>query len=156
MDGDAGQAAGNRDLWFVRLMLGKGIHSGAKLSCALPSQRSPNFLTPGTGFMEDNFSIDRKRGGRDGLGMIQVPYIWWLSWHIIFLQCRRPGFNAWVGKMPWRREWQPTPVFLPGKSHRQRSLMGYSPWGHKELDTMSDFHSLTYFYYYDISSTSDH
>ena len=42
--------------------------------------------------------------------------------------------------MPWRREWQPTPVLLPGKSHGQRSLVGYSPWGRKELDTMSDFH----------------
>ena len=39
-----------------------------------------------------------------------------------------------VGKIPWRRAWQPTPVFLPGKSHRQRSLAGYSPWGGKESD----------------------
>ena len=37
--------------------------------------------------------------------------------------------------IPWRREWLPTPVFLPGESHEQRSLVGYSPWGHKELDT---------------------
>ena len=36
--------------------------------------------------------------------------------------------------MPWRRKWQPTPVFSPGESHGQRSLVGYSPWGHKELD----------------------
>ena len=40
-----------------------------------------------------------------------------------------------IGKIPWRRKWQPTPVFLPGESHGQRSLGGYSPWGHKELDT---------------------
>ena len=46
---------------------------------------------------------------------------------------RRPGFNPWVGKTPWRRKWQSTPVFLPGKSHRQRSLVGYSPWGHKRV-----------------------
>ena len=39
------------------------------------------------------------------------------------------------GKIPWRRTWQPIPVFLPGKSHGQRSLAGYSPWGRKELDT---------------------
>ena len=39
------------------------------------------------------------------------------------------------GKIPWRRKWQPTPVFLPGKSHGQRNLAGYSPWGRKELDT---------------------
>ena len=40
-----------------------------------------------------------------------------------------------VGKILWRREWQSTPVFLPEESHGQRSLVGYSPWGHKELDT---------------------
>ena len=46
-----------------------------------------------------------------------------------------PSFNPWVRKIPWRREWQPTPVFLPGEFHRQRSLAGYSSWGRKELDT---------------------
>ena len=40
-----------------------------------------------------------------------------------------------VGKIPWRREWQPTPTFLPGEFHGQRSLVGYSPGGHKESDT---------------------
>ncbi|KAB0347365.1 hypothetical protein FD754_012222 [Muntiacus muntjak] len=45
------------------------------------------------------------------------------------------GFDSWVGKIPWRRAWQPTPVFLPGESHGQRSLEGCSPWGLKELDT---------------------
>jgi len=52
-------------------------------------------------------------------------------------QCRRPkrcGFDLWVGKIPWRRAWQSIPVFLPGESHGQRSLVGYSPWGRKELD----------------------
>ena len=46
-------------------------------------------------------------------------------------QCRRCGFNPWVGKIPQRRKWQPTPVFLPGKCDGQRSLEGYSPQGHK-------------------------
>ena len=41
---------------------------------------------------------------------------------------------GWVGKIPWRRNWQPTPVFLPEESHGQRSLVGYSPWGDKRLD----------------------
>ena len=44
-------------------------------------------------------------------------------------------FDPWIGKIPWRRAWQPTPVFLSGKIHGQRSLAGYSPWGHKESDT---------------------
>ena len=47
---------------------------------------------------------------------------------------RRPGFDPWVRKIPWRREWQPTPVFLPEESHGQRSWEGHSPWAHKESD----------------------
>ena len=52
-------------------------------------------------------------------------------------QCRRRKrrqFNPWVRKIPWRRAWQPTQVFLPGESHGQRSLVGYRPWHYKELD----------------------
>ena len=44
---------------------------------------------------------------------------------------KRHGFNPWVRKIPWRRAWQPAPVFLPGKSHGQRSLVGYGPWGYR-------------------------
>ena len=44
--------------------------------------------------------------------------------------------DPWAGKIPWKRKWQPTPIFWPGKSHGQRSLVGYSTWGHKELDTI--------------------
>ena len=52
-------------------------------------------------------------------------------------QCRRHKrcrFDPWVGKIPWRRKWQTTPVFLPRDSHGQRNLVGYSLWDHKELD----------------------
>ena len=52
-------------------------------------------------------------------------------------QCRRhkrAGFDPWARKIPWRRVWQPNPVFLPGESHGQRSLVGYSPWDCKEAD----------------------
>ena len=48
--------------------------------------------------------------------------------------CKRCGFSLWIGKIPWRRAWQSTSVFLPGESHGQRSLADYGPWGHKELD----------------------
>ena len=51
------------------------------------------------------------------------------------LQCKRHGFDSWVGKILWRRKWLPTPVFLPGKSHEQRSLAGYSPRDCKESAT---------------------
>ena len=53
---------------------------------------------------------------------------------------KRHGFDPWVGKIPWRRDWQPTPVFLPGEAHGQRNLEGYSPWGRKELDTTEATH----------------
>ena len=49
-------------------------------------------------------------------------------------QCRRRGFDPWVGKIPWSRKWQPAPIFLPGESHGERSLVGYSPGGGKESD----------------------
>ena len=64
--------------------------------------------------------------------------LWWLSGKESTCQCKRCKsyrFDPWVRKIPWRRKWQPTPVFLPRKSHGQRSLAGYSPWGSKESDT---------------------
>ena len=65
------------------------------------------------------------------------PTLWgvprWFSAKESACQCRRRGFDPWVGKIPWRRKWQPTPIFLPGKSHGQRSLVGYSPQGPKRV-----------------------
>ena len=52
-------------------------------------------------------------------------------------QCRRYKrcwLDPWIRKIPWKRAWQPPSVFMPGESHRQRSLVGYRPWGHKESD----------------------
>ena len=57
----------------------------------------------------------------------------WLSGKACACQCRRHRFHPWVRKILWRRKWQPTPVFLPGESHGQKSMVGYSPRGHKEL-----------------------
>ena len=54
---------------------------------------------------------------------------WYLRWQRICPQCRKPGVDPWVRKIRWRRKWQPTPVFLPGKFHGQRSIVGYSPRG---------------------------
>ena len=64
---------------------------------------------------------------------VQGRLPWWLSDKESACQCRRCRFDPWVGKHSWRRKWQPTPVFLPGKSHRQRSLAGYSPQHHKRV-----------------------
>ena len=58
-----------------------------------------------------------------------------------YRRCKRRGFNPRIGKIPWRGAWQPTPVFLPEKSHGQRSLVGYSPWDRKELDTTKHAHT---------------
>ena len=64
-------------------------------------------------------------------------------------QCRRCGFDSWIRKIPWRRKWKPTPVFLTGKSERQRSLVGCSPWGPKKvghnlaIKTTTKFNSTT-------------
>ena len=70
---------------------------------------------------------------------------WWLTGKESACQCRRGRshrFKLWVGKIPWRRKWQPTPVFLTGKSHGQRSLVGYSPRGRVELDMTEHEHDL--------------
>ena len=96
----------------------------------------------GTLVIFDNTFTSRDDQGwspcRIGLGL---P--WWLRQWRIYLQFRRPGFYPWVRKIPWRREWQPTPVFLPREIHRQGILAGYSPWGCKESDT-SEWLTFTY------------
>ena len=65
--------------------------------------------------------------GESPLGLLR-----WLSGKESAFQCRRCKrceLDPWVRKIPWRRKWQPTPVFFPGEPHRQRSLVGYSPKG---------------------------
>ena len=62
-----------------------------------------------------------------------VALPWWLSGKESACQCRRCRFDPWIGRIPWRRKRQPTPGFLPGKSHGQRSLSGHSPWGPKRV-----------------------
>ena len=68
----------------------------------------------------------------------------WLSGNESTCQCKRPRFSPWVGKIPWRRKWQPIIVFLPGKSYGQKSLVDYSPWGRKESDTTEWLSTRTY------------
>ena len=69
----------------------------------------------------------KKIGAVNDVRASLVAYICW--------QFRRPGYDSRVRKILWRREWPPTPLFLPGESHGQGNLVGYSPWGHKLLDT---------------------
>ena len=70
------------------------------------------------------------------LGTRKIPK--GLKWQRICLQCGRPRFSPWVGKIPGRRKWQPPPVFLRAESHGQRSLEGYSPWGRTESGDAMD------------------
>ena len=85
----------------------------------------------------DPSSIPRGRSAGEGIGYpLQYSWAsWWLSWWRICLQSERPRFDPWVGKIPWRWERLPTPVFLPGESRGWRSPVGYSPWSRKELHT---------------------
>ena len=66
----------------------------------------------------------------------------WYSGKESACQGGRPRFDPWIGKIPWRREWKLTPEFLPGESHGQGTLEGYSPRGHKELDAIATNTSL--------------
>ena len=75
-----------------------------------------------------NFNIDLQSVPLLSLGFIHKSRL--PRWHLV----KKVQESSWHRKILLRRKWQPTPVFLPGKFHRQRSLVGYSPWGHKELD----------------------
>ena len=84
------------------------------------------------------------RSAGEGIGyhssILGLP--WWLSWKRICLQCGRPGFDPWVGKIPCRRERLPTPVFWPREFHGL-----YSPWGCKDSD-MTEGLSLSVFFFF--------
>ena len=73
--------------------------------------------------------------------MFSAGFSWWLNGKESTYQCRRCGFNPWVGKIPWRRKWQATPVFLAGKFQRQRNLVGFSPWVCKRVHTTEQLSS---------------
>ena len=76
------------------------------------------------------------------LFLVHLSLCWWLKWLSVCLQGGRPGFNPWVGKISWKRKWQPTLVFLLGKSHGQRNLVGYTLHGvAKSRTQLSDFTS---------------
>ena len=86
----------------------------------------PSVLTIPAGGVRSG-SVTGAGGGPDG---------WSLRLSRQLSLCRRHRFHPWVRKLPWRRKCQPTPVFLPGESHGQRSLVGYRPGGHKESATV--------------------
>ena len=90
------------------------------------------FVIANTERHSDLIERNHKIGGKN-ISMPISGLSWWLRQQRIHLQCRRPGFDPWIEKIPWRRAWQPTPVFLPENPSGQRSLAGCSSWGRKEL-----------------------
>ena len=73
----------------------------------------------------------------DGVNKL-LPILQWASLVVQTLKylpvMQETGLDPWVEKIPWKRAWQPTPILWPGEAHGQRSLAGYSPWGHKQSD----------------------
>ena len=75
---------------------------------------------------------------------VYMGFSWWLSDNVSTCHCgrgKRCGFDPWVRKIPWIRKWQPTAVFLPGKSHGERILMGYTPWGCRVRHNLATEHT---------------
>ena len=101
-----------------RWMMGKG--NGEKATIVLPAKEQRWWSGVGGHHILPPHPCTGFPGGLDGKR--------------IYLQCRRFRFSPWVKKIPWRREWLPTPVFLPKEFHGQRSLAGYSPQSGKESD----------------------
>ena len=87
-------------------------------------------------------------GVHGGMRHSVLQGIWWDrsldSWMFLgtdfMISLHLPGFSSWIGTIPWRRKWQSTPVLLPGESHGQRSLVGYSPWGLNKSDMTERLH----------------
>ena len=74
----------------------------------------------------------------------------WLKGEESSCHCRRREFDPWIGKIPWRRKWEATPVFLPEKFHGPRSLVGCSPWGCKDLYTTEQLSTHKYIGMYNV------
>ena len=133
------------DKWRQRLTLSSkkrwDDYVPSHLKYSLSSYERPNlFLCCRDNLHKSGILVEKDRKQKNNnsnnkkvIGNIEGLPQWLRRWRIC-LQCRRPRFDPWVGKI-WRRDWQPAPVFLPGEFHGQRSLDGYSPWGHKESDT---------------------
>ena len=140
-----------RDLWGFLLMLAQSFikEKGTFEQC---NHESRDF-TPATHNLPDcpantgtceytmrSFhTLNAQRPGRGGQERLRSKEF--------ACQCSRYRLDPWIGKIPWRRKWQPTAVFLPGKSHGQKGLVGYSSWSRKESDmterlTVSLFFSL--------------
>ena len=113
-----------------------------KSFCSRPVSRPPRYLwnlyfrnTVDIAKLESRFIVSHFPGGTSGKGSASQ-----------YRRHRRSGFDPWVRKIPWRREWQPTPVFLPGKFHGRKSLAGFSPWCRRVKRDWAHTHTRTHFF----------
>ena len=117
--------------WFK---IGKGVHQGCH-----PSLLHQVFMRIEIKHMHLNTSKHSRNSSSSFLQILN-HYPGFPGGSVVknLPSCRRHGFNPQFGKIPWRRKCQPTPVFLPGKSHGPRSLVGYSPRSRKSQTQLSD------------------
>ena len=119
---------------FSLSCIGEGNGSPLQCSCLENPRDSGAWWAAVYGVTQSRTRLKRLSSSSCSMGFLggsavkNLPVVW-ETW----VQSR-------VRKIPWRRKWQPIPVLLPGKSHGQRSPVGYSPWGHKELDTTEHVH----------------
>ena len=119
-------------VWELKFPYAPGQLSPHASSCRCPRCTAKIEQQPNKSFFKKWVKDLHRRLSKD-IQMAGLP--WWPGSKQSTCQRRRPGFDPWVRKILWRRKWQPTSVFLPQKSHGQRSLSSYSPWGRKQLDT---------------------
>ena len=110
--------------WWISLLAGGGVDAVPWSGPAQEVDREPASAGRVVSLPGEEISMQQR-----------CCELWWIGQDRLRLQCRRAGLDPWVGKIPWRSEWHLTPVFLPGEFLGQRSLVGYSPWGHQESDT---------------------
>ena len=137
---DAHLSAGVRALLTVRSQRGPSPHLSSLPGSGQCCSPSPNHWLWLAGFERGTWGKE----GQDRMACVIEAFEgrcglpWWLSGKELTCQCKRykrHGFDSWIRKIPWRRAWQPSLVFLPGQSHGQRSLAGCSSWGHNNSDT---------------------
>ena len=123
---------GKSNLYYLRLKMIYSGHSRREINCLAPHSGIPSVGRWAISLKEKkNAKKANDKHIKHHLAAHQASQVA----PVVKKRHERCGFDPLVGKIPWRRVWQPAPVFLPGESHGQRSLEGCSPWGHKELDT---------------------
>ena len=138
---DIGELGTGSQGWLPRLLMNNRVKytvSWLRLNSNSRAQSPPTIMRELTTQRNVGMPLPWSISKNDALIMSLYDFAGDTSGKEPAYQCRRLkrcGFDHWVGKVPWRSKWQPTPVFLPGEFHGQSSLVGYSPWGHKDSDT---------------------